>query len=115
MPPSLVATITLGGTPSNPTVTVGPDPLDAQWGQQVRWRIEDPANTGAEVWLTGFKPKGSSTKKDPLEGPEQRRKNRGNSEIKDVVRRGATGGLYDYEIWLNGQMAADPDIFIREV
>ena len=115
MPPRLNATIILGGTPSNPTVTVCPDPLDAQWGQQVRWKIEDPANTGAEVWLTGFKPKGSSRQDDPLKGPDQSRNTRGNREIKDVVRPGAAGGRYDYEIWLNGQMAADPDIFIREV
>lgn len=114
MQPRLDATIILGGTASNPTVQVCPDPLDARWGQQVRWKIKDPANTGAEVWLTGFKPKGSPSKRDPLVGPEQNRKNKGNSEILDVVKRGAEKGLYDYEIWLNGKMAADPDIFIRE-
>jgi hypothetical protein len=30
------------------------------------------------------------------------------------VKRGSQRGLYDYEIWLNGRMAADPDIMIRE-
>src|SRR5919106_5083014 len=72
MRPNLDATIILDGTPSNPTVKVCPDPLDARWGQQVRWKIEDPANTGAEVWLTGCKPKGSSAKTDSLEGPEHK-------------------------------------------
>lgn len=110
----LDATIILGGTASNPTVRVCPDPLDAKWGQQVRWTIDDAANTGAEVWLTGFKPKGTSGKKDPLEGPDEKRKNKGSGEIRDKVKRRAEKGLYDYEIWLNGQMAADPDIFIRE-
>jgi hypothetical protein len=114
MPSKLEAEIVLGGTASQPTVHVCPDPLDAMWGQKIRWTIRDPQNTGAEVWLTGFKPKGSSTKKDPLVGPDQDRKNKANpKEIRDKVKRGADEGKYDYEIWLNGRMAADPDIIIR--
>ena len=114
MPSKLDATIILGGTPSHPTVRVCPDPLEAEWGQQIRWTIQDPGHTGAEVWLTGFKPKGSSTKRDPLVGPEQSRRTTGGSQIRDVVKRGAEKGLYDYEIWLNGQLAADPDLMVRE-
>jgi hypothetical protein len=111
----LEATIILGGTAANPTVHVCPDPLDARWGQQVRWKIVDPQNTRAEVWLTGFKPKGTSMGNDPLEGPDHGRKNTHTPhEIKDKVKRGSQRGLYDYEIWLNGRMAADPDIMIRE-
>lgn len=110
----LDATIVLGGTASNPTVRVCPDPLDAEWGQQIRWTIQDPGNTRAVVWLTGFKPKGSSSKRDPLVGPDQDRKKQGHGQIRDVVKRGAEKGLYDYEIWLNGQLAADPDLMVRE-
>lgn len=114
MPSTLEATIILGGTPAAPIVAQCPAVLDAKRGEQIRWKILDPEVTGAEVWLTNFKPKGSSTKKDPLDGPDDRRKNKHQPrEIRDKVKRAADEGKYDYEIWLNGRMAADPDIIIR--
>lgn len=113
MPSQLEATIVLGGTPAEPTVQVCPDPLCAAPGEDIRWTIQDPQNTEAEVWLTGFKPKGSNTKNDPLVGPERNRMHK--KTIVDRVSPAARKGLYDYEIWLNGKMAADPDILIKDI
>lgn len=115
MPSKLDVCIVLGGDAANPRVETCPDEIDAMWGEQIRWTIKDPNGTGARVWLTGFRPKGSSTKKDPLVGPDQDRKNTKDPKvIRDTVKRGADAGKYEYEVWLNDKLTADPDIIIRE-
>jgi plastocyanin len=112
-PKRLDVAIILGGNPHNPTVQTCPDLVVAAPGDQVRWTIHDPNATNAEVWLRGFKLKGSGTPNDPFDGPEANRKSR--TLIKDKVKGGALKEKYEYMVFLNGAPAADPDILIKEI
>jgi hypothetical protein len=113
VPKKLDVTITLGGTAQNPTVDACPLDIVAAPGDHVRWTISDPGSTGAEVWLKGFRLKGTPTHKDLFDGPDASRK--GRTEIRDKVKRNAEVNHYDYEVWLNGRLAADPDILIKDI
>ena len=112
-PKRLDVSIVLGGTAHSPSVSACPDLVVAAPGDQVRWSIHDPNGTNAEVWLRGFKVKGSGAPNDPFDGPEGNRKSR--TLIKDKVKRGALQEKYEYMVFLNGAPAVDPDILIKEI
>ena len=112
-PKRLDVAIIIGGNAHNPTVHTCPDLVVAAPGDQVRWTIQDPNATNAEVWLRGFKLKNSGTPNDPFDGPESNRKSR--TLIKDKVKGAALKEKYEYMVFLNGAPAADPDILIKEI
>lgn len=113
VPKNLDVTIVLGGSAQKPQVDACPPDIVAAPGDRVHWKISDPNATGAEVWLKGFRLKGTSTKKDLFDGADDARK--GKREIRDKVKRNAPVDHYDYEVWLNGNLAADPDILIKDI
>ena len=114
MPSNLEETIVLGGTPEHPRVQDCPKLLIAARNQRIVWHIDDRAGTNAEVWVTTFKRKNGGEPEDPLAGPPGNRKAKGHlQKIRETVKADATAVVFEYEVWLNGKMAVDPEIQIK--
>lgn len=109
-------TIVIGGSATAPVITTEPEQLVARRGNELEWLVENTSGRAQEIALVGFSPANGSAASHPLEKPDADRKTtlETTGTIRDRVRGNAAAGTYKYEIWLNGAMAVDPEVVIRE-
>lgn len=105
----------IGGQPV--VVGVTPSIQMAYRGDEVIWDIicdED----GIEVQIGGFTPKAALAAKQPWKKTDADRKTKtkqdGSASIGDEVTDDADPGDFEYSITLNGSLALDPEVRIRE-
>jgi hypothetical protein len=108
-------TIVIGGAPDRPVVTRLPDRLVGARGTEFVWEVENNSGAVQEISLERFTDQ-SGAKHDPLDkrDPERRARPDKVDVIRDRVRQNAAAGVYKYEIWLNGALAVDPEVEIKE-
>lgn len=109
-------TIVIGGSPEAPVITAEPEQLVARRAHDLEWLIENTSGRAQEISLVGFSHTGGAPLPHPLEKSDHDRKTtlETSGVIRDRVRGNAAAGTYKYEIWLNGAMAVDPEVVIRE-
>ncbi len=109
-------TIVIGGRPEAPAITNEPEQIVARRASELEWRVENASGREQEIALINFSRTSGPQTGHPLEKDDRNRKARvdRNGVIHDRVRGNATPGTYKYEIWLNGVMAVDPEVVIRE-
>lgn len=108
-------TIVIGGTPDQPAITRLPERLVGRRGTEFEWEIENASGRPQEIALAGFSDE-RGAKQSPLQKSDTERRTTPdkNGVIRDRVRDDAGPGVYKYEIWLNGGLAVDPEVEIKE-
>jgi hypothetical protein len=109
-------TIVIGGTAAAPAITRLPERLVARRGDELVWNVRNDTGATQEISLRGFTGAGDPAAQPPLEKTDaDRRLHAGPAgAIRDRVRANAAAGTYKYDIWLNGQLAVDPEVVIYE-
>lgn len=107
--------IVIGGTPDRPIVTRLPERLIGGRGTELAWEIENVSGAVQEISLVKFTDE-TGAGHNPLDKPDPDRKARPDhtAVIRDRIKQNAVFGVYKYEIWLNGAMAVDPEVEIKE-
>ena len=111
--PSGTCEITITVTEKNGQwiATASPDPATAYVGEGIDWLV--PAMT-PEVSVGDFKLK-SQPNKEPLEGSSTTEEGLGKTKkIKGKVKDRGFAPVYKYNIYVGSQLAADPDVQIKE-
>jgi hypothetical protein len=114
-PAAIHVTIIVSGPSGVWTATQRPDKFKARKGDKIVWDIEfEKGAEGVEVSLRNFKHKEKPHIPDPFEGNVNDRKNRPDTKkIRDKVKSHAETGPYKYDIHLDGRLALDPEIMIK--
>lgn len=110
--------IVVGKDGTIPVVRRCPERLVTLPNDDVEWEVEfEPGVAGIEVWMRDFM-HSESIAPDPLQGSVAERKTKASSpkKIKDKVKSTPVKlGLYNYNVYLNGTKAVDPEIMIKGI